>query len=666
MSIGFPRIAVPSARAEAASRRARPHSRRGAWRALLCRAALGTALLLGAGGAAALADPPGRVGRLSYMEGTVSFHTADQDQWSAAVLNYPVTTGTSFWTEPNSRAEIEVGAAEVRMDQSTELDVVRLDDAATQLQVDQGVVNVHLRSLPPGGVQVRTPQATVELVKPGSYHIDAGQPNGDTPASQAQVVVLEGEARSDGPRAALDVQPGEAATVSGNPVTFSLAEGEATPFDDWALARERREAAANTVRYVSPQVTGYQDLDDYGQWSSAPSYGAVWYPTAVPVGWAPYRYGHWAYVPPWGWTWIDDAPWGFAPFHYGRWVLIDGRWAWWPGVGVVAARPVYAPALVAFIGGNGWGVSLSIGSAFPAVGWVPLAPYEVFHPYYRTSPTYIRNVNITTVNKTVINNITVVKNVTVNKYVNQQAATVVPSAAFAGAAPVQRAALAVPRGELAQAHVTRTLAHLQPTPAARAGRAVPAAAEIVPRADMPANVAKGPVKAPASRPVANIEPQRGEAAAPHAPAANGPTAPATPKAPGPAIAPKPEAQHLAHAPTPPSPHAEAQDAHGAPKQPATHAEAQHAPGPPIHRAAVAHAPTGHATPSHEIRAPAREPMMKVQRPVQQTHLAPTAQGWKREASQPHAAPARSAPPAAHNAAPKPSAPANERNEHKQQ
>jgi hypothetical protein len=23
---------------------------------------------------------------------------------------------------------------------------------------------------------------------------------------------------------------------------------------------------------------------------------------------------------PWGWTWVDNAPWGFAPFHYGRWV----------------------------------------------------------------------------------------------------------------------------------------------------------------------------------------------------------------------------------------------------------------------------------------------------------------------------------------------------------
>ncbi len=69
----------------------------------------------------------------------------------------------------------------------------------------------------------------------------------------------------------------------------------------------------------------------------------------VPAGWAPYRNGHWAWIDPWGWTWVDDAPWGFAPFHYGRWTVVDDRWGWVPGP--VRQRAVYAPALVAFIGG---------------------------------------------------------------------------------------------------------------------------------------------------------------------------------------------------------------------------------------------------------------------------------------------------------------------------
>ncbi|MGH6638165.1 MAG: DUF6600 domain-containing protein, partial [Polaromonas sp.] len=117
---------------------------------------------------------------------------------------------------------------------------------------------------------------------------------------------------------------------------------------------------------------------------------------ALPLNWAPYRMGHWSWIAPWGWTWIDDAPWGFAPFHYGRWAQIGARWCWVPGR--LAARPVYAPALVVFVGGSSGGVhwNIAIGSgglARPAVGWFPLAPGEAFRPAYRVSPRYVTQVN---------------------------------------------------------------------------------------------------------------------------------------------------------------------------------------------------------------------------------------------------------------------------------
>ncbi len=141
--------------------------------------AVTAAILIGTGATALAADPPGRVGRLSDIEGTVSFHTADQTDWSPATLNYPVTTGTSFWTEPNAKAEIQIGAAEVRLDQGTWTDVTALDDNATQIRVNQGVVNVHVHVLPPGGIAVLTPMGQIDLIQPGSYDINAGQPAGD-------------------------------------------------------------------------------------------------------------------------------------------------------------------------------------------------------------------------------------------------------------------------------------------------------------------------------------------------------------------------------------------------------------------------------------------------------------------------------------------------------
>ncbi|MDB6060180.1 MAG: uncharacterized protein JWM78_283 [Verrucomicrobiaceae bacterium] len=378
------------------------------------------------------ADPPARVGRISYIEGKASFSAghasaenadddanrddadqaganqesanrdnvdrdstdrgsanqsgaADDDQWSDATLNYPITTGDSLWTEPNARLELQIGSAEVRMDHSTEFNVVQLDDDATQLRVDQGVINVHLHAVPTGGISVITPQGRIDLVKPGSYHIDAGYPpadevtdnnagqnnssanNDDLQNSKVRITTLEGEAQINEARAHLVILPGEGAVIGGDPVNYTLIEDNATPFDDWALAREHRESAAESTRYVSPETTGYEDLDRNGQWVRDSDNGTVWYPAAVAVDWAPYRYGHWAYVGPWGWTWIDDASWGFAPFHYGRWVRVHERWGWCPGA--IAPRPVYAPALVAFVGGVHGSVSIGIGATRGPVGF---------------------------------------------------------------------------------------------------------------------------------------------------------------------------------------------------------------------------------------------------------------------------------------------------------
>src|SRR5262249_51787258 len=147
-------------------------------------------------------------------------------------------------------------------------------------------------------------------------------PQGDSGPVAIRLTVLDGSARFDGERSRIEVQAGETASIGGSPVNVTLDEGNTTPFDDWALAREHREVAAAqspSAQYVPPGMTGYQDLDANGRWTPTPDYGPVWYPSAVPADWEPYHYGHWAFVPPWGWTWVDDAPWGFAPFHYGRW-----------------------------------------------------------------------------------------------------------------------------------------------------------------------------------------------------------------------------------------------------------------------------------------------------------------------------------------------------------
>jgi len=225
-------------------------------------------------------------------------------------------------------------------------------------------------------------------------------------------------------------------------------------FDRWAADRNRREDQSVAARYVPREVVGYQQLDAHGQWSQDATHGPVWIPQGTPANWAPYRQGHWEWISPWGWTWIDAAPWGFAPFHYGRWVSYRDRWCWVPGTYV--RRPVYAPALVGWVGGPQVNVSISIGSPGPAVGWFPLAPREVYVPTYRVSPRYVQQVNITHV--TNITNITTIVNNPQQAVVNvdyrnrhlPHAVTVVPQTVFVNRQPVMPAAVQVQRTPVMQ------------------------------------------------------------------------------------------------------------------------------------------------------------------------------------------------------------------------
>src|SRR5258707_3766236 len=209
---------------------------------LLLRLARGALVVLSGGAAFADVAPPGRAGRLSYVDGVVSFHTADQNQWSPATLNYPVVAGESFWTEPQARAEIQVGPAEFRLDESTALDIAALQAASTHLGLAQGTINVHLRAAPPGGVAVLPPHGTIMLVEAGSYHIEAGQLTSDGPADRMAVTPLEGRAQVSGTRRSIDILPGESAVLNGHPFGITLVEGNSNPFAEWALGRAGREA----------------------------------------------------------------------------------------------------------------------------------------------------------------------------------------------------------------------------------------------------------------------------------------------------------------------------------------------------------------------------------------------------------------------------------------
>jgi hypothetical protein len=400
-------------------------------------------------------DPPGRVARLNYIQGSISFQPGGETDWVQANPNRPLTTGDSLWADKDSRGELHIGSSSIRVAGETGITFLNLDDRTVQIQLAQGSLSVNVRRLDGGDAfEIDTPTLAFTLQRPGVYRVDV-DPNGNA----TNVTVRAGEGEATGGGSDYHMDSGEAANFTGTD-TLTYDGGQAggpDDFDNWCRSRDDREERSQSAHYVSRDVIGYDDLDDYGEWRSVPDYGYVWFPNRVAADWAPYRYGHWVWVAPWGWTWVEDEPWGFAPFHYGRWAEVGGGWCWVPGPVVV--RPVYAPALVVFVGGPRFGVSMSFGGG-GGVAWFPLGPREVYVPPYHTSERYVQRVNVTNTTVNVVNVTNVYNNVNVTKvtYVNQnnvRAVTAVSHDTFVNARPVSGAIVHVNAQQIQTAEVQR-------------------------------------------------------------------------------------------------------------------------------------------------------------------------------------------------------------------
>lgn len=422
--------------------------------------------LLGAASARAQdEDPPGRAARLAYLQGAVSFEPAGASDWVVPPVNQPLTTGDQLWVDQDGRAELQLDGSALRVGAGTAFSFLNLADHVTQIQLSSGTLLVHVRRLDDGETyEIDTPNLAFTVQQPGVYRLSV-DPQGGTTA----IAVRRGQGEATGGGTAYDLYQGEYDTFAGSDQLIETSQSYDYAPDDldaWADAREARWSRSLSARYVAPDVVGYEDLDDQGTWTPTPQYGYVWVPSGVDPGWAPYTVGHWAYVAPWGYTWVDDRPWGFAPFHYGRWVWTGVAWGWVPAPppapGVVYVRPVYAPALVAWVG---------VGAG---VAWFALGPREVFIPSYPVSRAYVNNINIsnTTVNTTTITNVynTTIVNKTVNvttiNYVNRTAPNAVvatSTAALTSAAPVARNRVAVDARALASAPVQPLAPPIVPT-----------------------------------------------------------------------------------------------------------------------------------------------------------------------------------------------------------
>ena len=333
------------------------------------------------------AEPPSRVARLSYIAGDLGFLAAGTQDWGDASVNRPLTTGDRLSSGHDGRAELEFGGAVLRMSDRTDVALLDLNEKMAQVELSQGTLSLSVLHLDPGQTyEIDTPTVALVIDQPGTFRVDI---NDDGGSSSTRVTAFHGDATVYGEN---NTQRQVYAGRSYRFVDSSLSAvaisdiGGGDSFDAWVSTRERRYAQGDSSQYVPDDMVGTPDLGEYGAWETTSDDGPVWYPNDVGPDWAPYRTGHWAYIAPWGWTWIDAMPWGYAPYHYGRWTHTGRGWGWIPGPRDM--RSIYAPALVVFVGG---GVSVGIGGP---VGWFPLGPGEIYNPWYHCDRDCYNRVNM--------------------------------------------------------------------------------------------------------------------------------------------------------------------------------------------------------------------------------------------------------------------------------
>jgi hypothetical protein len=409
-------------------------------------------------------DPPGRVARLNYIDGSVSFQPAGGSDWVDATLNRPLVTGDNLWTDENSRAELHVGSTALRLGEKTGITLLEVSDHAVQIRLAMGSLIVNVRRIDAeDAYEIDTPNVAFVVTQPGDYRVDVSPDDYRT-----DVTVWRGRGEVTGGGSTYTIVADQCATFKGSDrLDYDISQ---TPGEDalgaWASERDRHEDDSDSAEYVSDNMTGYEDLGSYGDWSYVAEYGYVWRPVGLVPGWAPYRFGRWIWVAPWGWTWVADEPWGFAPYHYGRWAFAGNTWVWVPGSRVV--RPVYAPALVGWVGGP---------PSNRSVGWFPLAPGEVFVPAYKVSSVYVNRVNTTNTSVTearvssIYNTVITSRNTGTSSftYANrgvEGGVTVVSHDTFVNALPVARNVVSVSSKQIAS---SSTIPAIEPSTVSRLG-----------------------------------------------------------------------------------------------------------------------------------------------------------------------------------------------------
>jgi hypothetical protein len=305
--------------------------------------------------------------RMGIVQGDVQIFTGDSNDWIPAAVNTPLVQGDRVWVPEGGRSELQVlGGLFIRLDNSTSLDILTLDENNYQfsLNVGRAYVNNLIHGI--GLLQIDTPVVSVTCDAIAKLMIDVEE-NGAT-----EISVLQGPVYAETGNGRILVPAGKTLRIEEDQRTSMYSLNSPDEWEEWNRDLDRRISEYNNSdRYLPEELDSYSyDFDTNGRWLYDASYGYVWTPTiAVSINWAPYHEGRWVWING-NYVWISSERWGWAPYHYGRWVFLrNGGWCWVPPRrGAVYWGPGYV----------GWVYTKNY------VSWVPLAPGEIYygHGYY--------------------------------------------------------------------------------------------------------------------------------------------------------------------------------------------------------------------------------------------------------------------------------------------
>lgn len=298
-----------------------------------------------------------RVVRLSYVNGTVAVRRPGSTEWAQAVVNTPIEEGFGLETSAHGFAEVQFeNGSTVRIGELSRVDFTQLamdsqGNKLNRLEFEQGYATFHLIPEHHDLYTVTANGTTLEPKGKSEFRTDL---DGD----RMRLEVFEGSVEAASASGSVRIGKGMVTELGSETTAASnLRHGiEKDAWDKWSDARDNQAQLTSSDQAVGldQPLYGWDDLDEYGDWSYVPGFGYGWSPYEA-EGWMPFSAGLWNWYPSFGWTWISSEPWGWLPYHYGMWNYDASLgWFWMPG-----NFNVWSPGMVAWSMGPGW------------IGWTP-------------------------------------------------------------------------------------------------------------------------------------------------------------------------------------------------------------------------------------------------------------------------------------------------------